>query len=137
MSNNNSSEVGETQLIRWVARILSILWAIWTLCVTMFIVGYSGSLPIIIIFMCIAALMYFGPAIIAGVLRKEALGGRLLLYVGVLLFITVTTFLLKDIKEYQVHPENLEFFYVAYPTIVLPPLVTGYLFQVCHRRSEK
>jgi len=136
MSNTSSSDVWPVKLMRWVARLLSIPWALWTLFWTWFLVanyqaeGYFGLAGSIII-MIIAVLMFMGAAIVASVWKKEALGGGVLLVDSVLVTIAGTLGPHEPMLTQEFWSTLLGFL-----TVVLPPLAAGVLFLVCHRRSR-
>ena len=137
MSNISSLDTWKITLMHWIARILSIPWAFWALFWTFFIVAQPNKdgeyLPTVAltIILSIVALMYVGAAIIASVWGKEAFGGSVLLLDGVLLFISVAV--MTDGFEDFFH--NSDFTILAFST-VLPPLIAGYLFLICHRRTK-
>jgi hypothetical protein len=130
--------------MRWVARVLSILWAFWAFFWTLFVLAHftgegeffsKAVSTIIIIIMIIVALMFMGAAIIASVWGKEALGGGVLLVDGVLMIasIIIVAYLTGSPRDFFRLPwlNALALF-----TMVLPPLVAGFLFLICHRRSK-
>jgi len=127
MSNISSFNTWQIKLMRWVARILSIPWAFWALFLTYFLVAQPNKegeyLPTVVltIILSISALMYIGAAIIASVWGKEAFGGYVLLVDGILILAWVIA---TASKEFVI-------------TTVLPPLVAGLLFLVCHRKSKR
>jgi hypothetical protein len=141
MSNIRSLDTWQLNLMRWVARILSIPWAIWALFITWFALSQPNDegkfLPIAVLttILIIAALMYIGAAIIASVWGKEALGGRVLLVDGALILVWIITFFFAT-RENMNNPAHIQLAVGAFLTMILPPLVAGYLFLICHRRSK-
>ena len=140
MSNIDCTSVWAVKLMRWAARLLSVAWAFWALFWTWFATGslhVEGDLSfaVSIIIMITALLMFLGAAIIASAWRKEAFGGVVLLLDGVLL---IPCFLL-GLPHIRV--TIWEFFTLSHMpfniVFVLPPLVAGSLFLICHRRSKK
>lgn len=137
MSNISSTDTRPVKLMRWVARFLSIPWAFWALFWTFFVAmayhegeGYFG-LPVFIIIMAIAVLMFIGAAIIASVWGKEALGGGVLLVDGMLIYA------LGVYGPHSPMPTGASWDTVlAISTLVLAPLVAGSLFLACHRISK-
>ena len=135
MSNISSSDAWPVKSMRWVARFLSIPWVFWALFVTWFLVGdsyFAGeiSLAVSIIITIIAALMFLGAAIIASVWGKEAFGGGVLLVDGALIIVFLIVEVRPTIEEFLTPSDPLGF------VMVLPPLVAGSLFLICHRRSK-
>jgi hypothetical protein len=138
MSNISSKNKWSVILMRWIARLVSIPWSYWALAIIWFVAGngYEEGMPLALymIIVFIAFLMTVGAAIIAGVWQKEILGGTILLIEGVLL-------LLWFMATPQVRPSLVDFFNpVKLPfnfVVVLPPLLAGLLFIVCHRLSKK
>ena len=138
MSNIGSTSVWAVKLMRWAARLLSVPWAFWALFWTFFALGNlhgEGSLSsaVFIIIMIIFALMFIGASIIASVWGKEALGGGMLLVDGVLIIASIVVFcsLIGGWAPHLLWVTTLAFF-----TMVLPPLVAGSLFLICHRQSK-
>lgn len=138
MSNISGSDAWAIQLMRWVARFVSIPWAYWALAIVWFAAGtgfQEGNMPLAlyIIVVFIAFLLTVGSAIIAGVWGKEALGGTVLLTDCVLIIVCF-------IASPHIKPSLVEFFTPSkLPfnfTMVLPPLVAGCLFLACHRKSK-
>jgi hypothetical protein len=142
MSNIRSIDKMPVQSMRWVARLLSIPWAFWATFWTGFVLAHPFAeaesdflLEVVFpIVMIPIALMYFGAAIIASVWGKETFGGALLLADGVLILagIIVAAFLTGEPMRFLLILGSL-----GSITMVLPPLVAGYLFRECHRRSKK
>ncbi len=133
MSNISASDAGPVKLMRWVARFLSIPWAILVLLFSMFAFAYgieegSYSMAVYIIIIIIVALMSLGPAIIASVWGKEAIGGGLLIAAGVLI-------LGGEIYSLFIYSGETPLGWLVF-ALVLPPLVAGSLFLACHRRSR-
>jgi hypothetical protein len=128
MSNISPKDAWPVKLMRWVARFLSIPWAYWTLFWTWFVLGHAFQGAVLAIIMTIPLLMFLGAAIIAGVWGKEVLGGVVLLIDGVLLFAVGTLGPHSPMLNGDAA--------LSISTIVLPPLVAGYLFLACHRRSK-
>ena len=134
MSNISSTDAWPVKLMRWVARFLSIPWAFLVLLFWLFGVGYGVdegnlSIAVAIIMVIIVALMSLGAALIASVWGKEAIGGGLLIAAGVLLLGQT----IYDLFIYSLEELQLGWLEVA---LVLPPLVAGFLFLVCHQRSK-
>ena len=78
----------------------------------------------------VVLLMFMGAAIFASVWRKEAFGGRLLIADGVLILVSLAIVIgTRD----SLPP--LWLFAIAFLTMVLPPIIAGSLFLICHRRS--
>jgi hypothetical protein len=138
MSNIRPKNKWAVMLMRWVARFLSISWAYWTLFITWFVAGtgYKEGMPKALYFAIVfaASVLLVGAAIIAGVWGKEALGGTVLLADCVLIIICF-------MASPHIRPSLVEFFMPSdLPfnfTMVLPPLVAGALFIVCHWLSKK
>ncbi|HIJ71795.1 MAG TPA: hypothetical protein HPP87_10595 [Planctomycetes bacterium] len=138
MSDINSKNKWSVISMQWVARLISIPWAYCALAIVWFIAGngYEEGMPLalymIIVFM--AFLMTVGAAIIAGVWGKEILGGTILLIEGglILLCFLGSPHLSLSPEDFF-NPAKLPFNFVA----VLPPLLAGLLFIVCHRLSKK
>ncbi|HEY44506.1 MAG TPA: hypothetical protein G4O11_11050 [Anaerolineae bacterium] len=137
MSNISSKNKWSVILMRWVARLVSIPWAYWALAIAWFVAGNGYeegmSLALYMIIVFIAFLPTVGAAIIAGVWGKEALGGAVLLADGALI---VLCFLASP----HIRPSLVNFFTPSkLPfnfTMVLPPLLAGSLFLVCHQTSK-
>ena len=135
MSIINFSDAWAVKSMRWVARFLSIPWAFWALFWTWFALAHSAgegrflSIAVFTIIMIIVALMYIGAAIIASVWGKEAIGGGLLIAAGVLILGQT----IYDLFTYSL--EELQLGWLEF-ALILPPLVAGSLFLVCHRRSK-
>lgn len=142
MSNISSSDAGPVKLMRWIARFLSIPWAFWALFWTWFALAHwagAGKFLSIVVFtiiMIIVALMYIGAAIIASVWGKEAFGGGLLMADGVLILASFIIFWLTVPGPGDSLRPLLWLNALALFTMVLPPLIVGYLFLACHRRSK-
>ncbi len=133
MSNIISKDAWPVNLMRWVARFLSIPWAIFALLFSMFAFAYgieegSYSMAVYIIIIIIVALMSLGPAIIASVWGKEAIGGGLLIAAGVLI-------LGGNIYSLFIYSGETPLGWLVF-ALALPPLVAGSLFLACHRRSR-
>jgi hypothetical protein len=137
MSNISSKNKWSVILMRWVARLISIPWAYWALAIAWFVAGNGYeegmSLALYMIIVFIAFLLTMGAAIIAGVWRKEALGGTVLLADGVLILLCFmgSPHLRPSLVEFFT-PSALPFNFVT----VLPPLLAGSLFLACHRGSR-
>ena len=134
MSNISSTDAWPVKLMRWVARFLSIPWAFLVLLFMLFGVGYGVdegdySIAVAIIMVIIVALMSLGAALIASVWGKEAIGGGLLIAASVLLLGQT----IYDLFTYSL--EELQLGWLEF-ALILPPLVAGSLFLVCHRRSK-
>ena len=134
MSNISSTDARPVKLMRWVARFLSIPWAIFVLLFSMFAFAYgisegNISIAVYIIIIIIVALWSLGAAIIASVWGKEAIGGGLLIAAGVLILGQT----IYDLFTYSL--EELQLGWLEF-ALILPPLVAGSLFLVCHRRSK-
>ena len=142
MSIINFSDAWAVKSMRWVARFLSIPWAFWALFWTWFALAHSAgegrflSIAVFTIIMIIVALMYIGAAIIASVWGKEAFGGGLLMADGVLILASIIIFCLTVPGPGDSLRPLLWLTALAFFTMVLPPLVAGYLFLACHRRSK-
>ncbi len=119
--------------MRWVARLVSIVWSFWATFWTLFVLGHfigEASFFPIAAFVLIGitfALMAIGAAIIASVWKLEALGGALLLVHGVLML---------ALTVWQFDPHSTWVSVIAFWTMILPPLVSGILFLTCHRKSN-
>jgi len=137
MSNISSKNKWSVILMRWVARLVSIPWAYWALAIAWFVAGNGYeegmSLALYMIIVFIAFLPTVGAAIIAGVWGKEALGGTVLLADGVLILFCFmgSPYLRPSLVDFF-NPSKLPFNFIA----VLPPLLAGSLFLVCHGRSK-
>ena len=113
--------------MRWVARIISIVWAYFALGLVWFVAGNGYeegmSLGLYITIVFIAFLLSVGAAIIAGVWGMEVLGGTVLLadFVLIMICFAVSPRL----------PAGLLFI------LILPPLSAGALFLACHNLSKK
>jgi hypothetical protein len=133
MSDISSRNKSSVLLMRWVARLVSIPWAYWALAIAWFVAGngYEEGMPLALymIIVFIAFLLTMGAAIIAGVWGKEALGGAVLLVDGVLI-------VLCFLGSPHIRPSLVDFFTPSkLPfnfTMVLPPLLAGFLFLTCH-----
>jgi hypothetical protein len=138
MSNIRFKDKWSVMLMRWVARLVSIPWAYFALAVAWFIAGngYEEGMPLALymIIVFIAFLLTMGAAIIAGVWGKESLGGAVLLADGVLIVICFigSPHISPSLADFLT-PSKLPFNFVP----VLPPLLGGLLFIVCHRLSKK
>jgi hypothetical protein len=84
----------------------------------------------------IAFLMYVGAAIIASVWGKEVLGGRVLIADGVVLFALSIVFMIIAGGLDTIFKLD-RFDIMGLLTLVLPPLVAGSLFLICHRKSNQ
>lgn len=138
MSFISSTDRLPVKSMRWVARLLSIPWAFWAAFWTLFaLVNLSSegffSSAITAIILTVTLPLFFGAAIIASVWGKEELGGVLLLADGALILagIVVAAFLTGEPLRFLIILGSLGFI-----TMVLPPLLAGYLFRACHRRSK-
>lgn len=127
MSSTDSGNTLRVKSMRWTARLLSVPWAIWALFWTFFVLAHFLPPAILAIVMFIAALLFVGGATIASVWEKEALGGGVLLLDGVLVLALGILLPHSPILVGSI-PSTL----VAFCTMVLPPLVAGSLFLVCH-----
>ena len=127
MSNISSSDSLAVKLMRYIARCLSILWAFLILIIASFIIGgdYESGPVVFIIALIIAFLIFLGPAILAGVWGKEAFGGSVLVVDSVL--ISVYFLLINP----RIKP-TIGLLLILF----LPPLVAGFLFLTCHRKSK-
>ena len=138
MSNIRSKNEWQVILMRWVARLTSIPWAYWALAIAWFVAGNGYeegmSLGLYIIIVFIAFLLTMGAAIIAGVWRKEALGGAILLADGVLVVLCFmgSPHIRPTLVDFFT-PWKLPFNFVT----VLPPLLAGSLFLASNRISKK
>ncbi len=131
MSNISSKDAWPVKLMRWAARFLSIPWAFWALFWTLFVLGHGFQTAVLAIVMIIPLLLFLGAAIIASVWGKEAFGGAVLLVDGVLIFVCGT------FGPHSPLPTDVSWDAVfAISTLVLPPLVAGSLFLICHRISK-
>jgi len=137
MSNISSKNKRSVILMRWVARLISIPWAYGALGIVWFIAGngYEEGMPLAlyILIVFIASLPTVGAAIIAGVWGKEALGGTVLLADGVLILLCFmgSPYISSSLVDFFT-PSKLPFNFVP----VLPPLLAGSLFLVCHQSSK-
>ena len=134
MSNISSTDARPVKLMRWVARFLSIPWAIFVLLFSMFafadgIGEGTYSIAVYIIIIIIVALWSLGAAIIASGWGKEAIGGGMLIAAGVLILGQN----IYDIYIYNPEGHQLDWFNVV---MILTPLVAGSLFLACHQRSK-
>ena len=138
MSNVDSKDTSGVTWMRWVARIISILWAYFALGIIWFIagVGLEEGMPLAlnIIIVFTAFLLTLGAAIIAGVWGMEALGGPVLLADGVLIVLCFigSPHIRPSLVEFLT-PSKLPFNF----TMVLPPLLAGSLFLASNRISKK
>jgi hypothetical protein len=137
MSPVDSTTKLPVRWMRWTARLLSVPWAVWALFWMWFIlINYlnEGLIPqaVYIIIIATVFLMFVGAAVIASVWGKEAFGGGVLLLDGVLImgFGTLAPHSPMLIER------DLGGTVLLLSSCVLPPLVAGYLFLVCHRRSR-
>ena len=129
MSNVNSKDTRQLNVMRWVARCLSIPWAYLALAIVWFIAGTAyveGNMPlslnIIVIF--VTFWLTLGAVILAGVWGMEALGSYILLADCALMFLW-----------YVVSPyAPTQPLFVL--TLFFPPLLAGSLFRVCHRTAK-
>ncbi len=141
MSTPISTNTAAVKSMRWIARILSILWSYWALFITLFITAHicprnPSMWAILIPVLIIAFLMFVGAAIVASVWGKEVLGGRVLIADGVVLFVLGITFMIVAGGFDAVFSMDLYDIF-GFLTIVLPPLVAGALFLASHRRSNQ
>lgn len=137
MLNINFTDKLPVRLMRWIARFLSIPWAFWALFWMWFILtNYLNErlfpLAVYLIIIVIVFLMFMGAAVIASVWGKEASGGGVLLLDGVLIIGFGT---LAPHSPMLIERELWGTVFIL-SSCVLPPLVAGYLFLVCHRRSK-
>ena len=138
MSIISSTDTLPVKSMRWVARFLSLPWPFCALFWTWFALAEGKFLSIVVftIIMIIVALMYIGAAIIASVWGKEAFGGGLLMADGVMILASIIIFCLTVPGPGDPRVPPLWLTALAFFTMVLPPLVAGYLFLACHRRSK-
>jgi hypothetical protein len=124
--------------MRWSARLLSISWAYWAWFWAAFALAHifpeeeplSNSLYGL--GMLVIAPAFFAPAILASVWDQEALGGRLLIWVGGLILVGILGAALSlGSWRFLFLPGSLGIL-----TMVLPAIVAGALFRACHRREE-
>ncbi len=141
MITNNSIDTPDEESMRWIARIISIPWAYWTLLWTLLITldacpNNPSMWAILIPAMVIAFVMCLGAAIVASVWGKEKLGGRLLIVDGVLIF---ALFIIFKIVAWGIDTAFKADVYeiIGFATIVLPPLLAGALFLACHKRPNQ
>lgn len=136
MSTISSADAWPVKLMRWVALILSILWAIWALFWTLFISAADndtvGGILLAGIVVIIAILLFLGPAIISIKWRRNALAGGVLLADGVLIASAIAGAYFL-VMEGPARPTMAQ---LAFFTLALPPLVAGSLFLACHRLSK-
>lgn len=138
MSQTSSSDTRPVTLMRWAARFLSVLWALWTLFITLWVVveferDDEIGLAVAIIIMVMATVLFLGAALIASVWGREALGGGVLLVDSALIVFCFLTVPHVDPSLVQfLTPSELPFNF----TMVLPPLVAGSLFLACHRMAK-
>ena len=126
MSDISSKGKRPIIVMRWIARLVSILWAYCALAFVWFVAGVALeewmplALNITIVFT--AFWLTLGAAILAGVWGMEALGGKVLLADGALILVWF--------MAVPQLPGGL------LPILFVPPLLAGALFLECHRRSR-
>jgi hypothetical protein len=125
MPNQTSPAERQVGVLRWVARFVSIPWALCALAIVWFVAGTGHEegmpLALYVLIVFIAFLLTVGAAIMAGVWGKEALGGKVLLVDGGLI-------LLCSIVAPQLPG--------LFTALFVPPLLAGVLFLECDRRSR-
>ncbi|MBN1126794.1 MAG: hypothetical protein JXA82_17445 [Sedimentisphaerales bacterium] len=137
MSNIQSKNIWSFLLMRWIARVISIPWAYWTLSIVWFVAGNGYeegmSLGLYITIVFIAFLLTLGAAILAGVWGMEKFGGAVLLAVGtlILLWLMGSSYVRPTLVDFF-NPVKLPFNFL----LVLPPLLAGYLYLVSNRVFE-
>lgn len=142
MSTIKTKDAPSVKSMRWVARILSILWAIWALFWTLFISAADNDevagILLAGLVVVIAILLFLGPAIISIKWRREALAGSVLLVDGILILASLVAiyFHIAPRNMGGVPPPMRTEAQVAFFTLILPPLVAGSLFLACHRLSK-
>ena len=127
MSNIRSKNKWSVILMRWIARLVAILWAYVTLAIVLFVaaVGIEESKPMafLITIVVAAIVLTLGTAILAGVWKAEAVGGAVLLAECLLILIWCAV-----VPQF---PPALLF------PLILPPLLAGSLFLACNRITKK
>ena len=138
MSENHTAATRSVKWIRWIARIVSVPWAYVALLLTLFLMAHLTeeliSMAVFEIIMLTLTLMFFGGAILASVWGKEKLGGGLLILSGgvILAFLVYFAFLTGQPAAFLINIPGLIMVSVA----VLPALVSGSLFLICHRKKQ-
>ena len=126
MSNIDSKDTSDVRWMRWIARLVSIVWAYVTLAIVLFVaaVGIEESKPMafLITLVVSAIVLTLGAAILASVWKVEAVGGIVLLADCVLIFAWCAV-------VPQFPPELML-------PLMIPPLLAGCLFLVCHKKSR-
>ncbi len=133
MQNQKMPESLVVLLIRWIARVLSWAWAPWALFWTLFVLGHlvgSGGIFGIAAFAFVVVLfppLSLGAAFVASVWKNERVGGKMLLLDGVLML---------ALTAWVFDPHSAWVAITGFWTMVVPPLVAGTLFLLCHRMSD-
>lgn len=141
MITNNSIDTPDEESMRWIARIISIPWAYWTLLWTLLITlaacpNNPSMWAILIPAMVIAFVMCLGAAIVASVWGKEKLGGRVLVADSVLIFaLCLASKIVGGGLDDMIKAGSIGILVLL--TIVVPPLVAGTLFLASHKRLDK
>lgn len=141
MTDSDSSSARKVLIMCWAARLISIPWAYFACFWTWFVFGHfyedaSLGLAVFIgIAECVIILLVLGAPILAGVWQMEKLGGRLLQIMGAVL---LSVFLVLGIffVVWEGRIPRLALIMAALLTVVVPPLVSGFLFMGCHRASQ-
>ncbi len=141
MTDIHASRTRKVQVMRWAARIVSILWAYFAVFWTWFVFAHfyedtSLGLAVFIgFFECAVILLVLGAPIVASVWQMEKLGGRLLQIMGTVLFgVILALGIFFVVWEGRI--PRLALIMAALLTVVVPPLVSGFLFVGCHRASQ-
>ncbi|MHC4875281.1 MAG: DUF7670 domain-containing protein [Planctomycetota bacterium] len=133
MQNQKMPESLIVPWIRWTARVLSWVWAPWALFWTLFVLGHlvgSGSIFGIAGFTFAVVVfppLSLGAAFVASVWKNERVGGKMLLFDGVLML---------ALTAWVFDPHSAWVAITGFWTMVVPPLVAGALFLSCHRMSD-
>ena len=137
MSKNHTTATRSVKWMRWIARIVSILWAYVASILTLFLMAMALppkeliSMAVFGIIMLILTLMFFGGAILASVWGKEKLGGGLLILSSAVLLTFLVYFAFLQTGELFRIPG------LIIPSVtVLPALLSGALFLICHRKTR-
>ena len=134
MKNLKSSESCLISAMRWTARLLAVPWSLWALFSTLFVLGHlvgaAGIFGIAMFGLVVVAFppLSIGAAFAASIWRKEEIGGKVLLFDGILML---------GLTAWVFDPHSPWVAVTGFWTMVVPPLVAGALFLTCHRKLTK
>ncbi len=138
MPDMTSSQKWLVRGLRWIARVISVLWGYAAVLLILFLAanyhieGFFSS-TVAGLIMAVALVLFMGAAILASVWGQEAIGGGLLLFDGVVWLAALVIGLLPHMEmsfTELLNPSTPSFWLVT--PIVWAPIVAGVLFLACY-----